>query len=271
MIPHSKPYITEEDIDAVNEVLRSRFIGRCSYINSLEVKIAQSVGTKDAVCVGSGRAAIMFALEPFKGRTVYLPTYSTFDLLDAVRWAGCNVKLYDLGESGKDLMLVVHGPLESEVSRGAYAIYDFANVFPGNFDIGNNTAVFSFGPLKPITGGHGGAISRRGVFDRNRMENLSPMTDINAALVLSQLRRAPPVKRILRVDDFEACEKDFLNQRIIVRHETGWLLHRIMGLPDADFPKAVKRWNTTASIPNYPDLTKEEKERIDDACRRYSV
>lgn len=271
MIPHSRPQITDGDVAAVSDVLRSRFIGRYSCINALEAKIAQSVGMQEAICLGSGRAAIMFALEVFRGRTVYLPTYSTIDLLNAAHWAGCNIKLYDLGETGEDLMLVVHGPLASEVPRGTYAIYDFANVFPDNFDLRNHTAVFSFGPLKPITGGHGGAISCRSILDRNKIENISPMTDINAALVLSQLKRPAPEKRLLQVDDFEACERDFLAQGIIVRHETGWLLHRLLGAPDSNFPKAVKRWNTTVSVPNYSDLTEEERERIDHACRRYSV
>lgn len=212
----------------------------------------------------------MFALEFLRGGTIWLPTYSTHDLLDASRWAGLNVKLYDLWESGEDMMLVVKGPLESEVPKGTLAVYDFANAFPDNFDLGNNIGVFSFGPLKPVTGGHGGAIACRGHLDRNRIRNISPMTDMNAALVLSQLKRPPPVKRLLTVENFHDCWRDFLNQGIIVRHETGWLLHRLLGAEDSNFPKAVKRWDTTVSVPNYPDLTTEERQRIDHACRRYS-
>lgn len=268
LIPHGRPVITAEDVNAVTEVMKSRFIGRGPKTVELERLLTKTIG-QNTVCTGSGRAAIMFALEPFKGRTVYLPTYSTHDLLDAARWAGCNIRLYDYGESGEDLMMVVHGQ-PTEVPLGTYAVFDFANVFPQNFDLKHHTAVFSFGPMKPITGGHGGALSRAGWTDRNKVENISPMTDINSALVLSQLKRPQRQKRLITVEDFEEAEKAFFKEEIIIRHETGWLLHRFLGMGDEKFPKAVNRWNTTVSVPNW-DLSEEERQRVDDACRRYSV
>ena len=271
LIPHSKPYISPKDIASVLEVLNSRFIGRCEKTKELEDKISKATNARNVVCVGSGRSAIASACQILRLKKVFVPTYSCDDLIDAPLWAGTAPIPYDIDQEVTEAAIVVHGPIKVHVPRGTKVIHDFANVFPKNFDLVDDIAIFSFGPLKPITGGHGGAIAYNFPLNRDKLSNLSPTSDINSALTLSQLKREKPVKRYLTVESFEDCQNDFFKQGILVRHETGGLVHRMLKLKDKDFPNAVKRWNTIVSVPNYPDLTLEERHRIDHACRRYSV
>jgi len=270
VIPHSRPWITVEDREAVDEVLRSRFIGRCTKVEELENRIRDKTGRK-TLCVGSGRAAIVLALQEINAKRVGIPTYSSDDFLDACKWADCEPVPYDIGGSSVATTVIhIEGQEGVTAIKASTMIHDYAHQWPSlPLPIGD-IGVFSFGPLKPYTGGHGGAIAGLDL-DRHKCWNLSPMSDINAALVLSKLNREPPKKRLITVESFEAAEQDFRSKGIVVRHETGALVHRLMGLLDRDFPNAVMRWNTIVSVPNYPDLTDEEKERIDDACRHYSV
>ena len=242
-------------------------IGRCEKTKELEEVIAKATNAKEVVVVGSGRAAIAFACQALGFTSIQVPTYSSDDLMDAPIWGGARPIPYDIDGNIEDA-IVVH---PYHFRQSGRIIHDFAHIWPKDFDVGNDIAIFSFGPLKPITGGHGGAIACNFKLDRHKLENMSPISDMNSSLILSQLKRPPPEKRYIRVNDFDTCQQYFSSKGITVRHETGGLVHRMMGLSDERFPKAVKRWNTVVSIPNYPDLTNEERKLIDDACRRYSV
>ena len=86
LILHSRPWITDDDCHQVEEVLRSRFIGRWKKTEELEFRIARIIG-KNTICVGSGRAAIVLALQTLNCNRVGIPTYSSDDFLDACKWA----------------------------------------------------------------------------------------------------------------------------------------------------------------------------------------
>jgi len=61
IIPYGKQSISEEDIEAVNEVLRSDFLTTGPKIAEFEKILAQYVGSKYAVAVSSGTAALHLA------------------------------------------------------------------------------------------------------------------------------------------------------------------------------------------------------------------
>ena len=275
LIPHTRPWITQEDVEAVSKTLQSRFIGKWKKTEELE-RVISGITFAPTVCVGSGRTALVQAMKLLGSKRVYIPTYSSDDLLDACLWAGCTPVPYDIGATiFRDTLVKVHQEIEpTDYFDNVKIIHDFAHFWPKMFKLHKETemAVFSFGHAKPITGGTGGAISGHATFDRHKLWCNSPMNDISASLVLSQLNRPKRTKRLIIIDGgLDECENYFISRRITVRHETGGLVHRMMGLPDKDFPKAVERWNTVVSLPNHPDLTDEEKQRIDDACRDYSV
>ncbi|WML32754.1 UDP-4-amino-4,6-dideoxy-N-acetyl-beta-L-altrosamine transaminase [Clostridium sp. OS1-26] len=57
-IPYGRQYIDEEDIQAVVEVLKSDFLTTGPKIHEFEKKVADYVGCKYAVCIGTGTAAL---------------------------------------------------------------------------------------------------------------------------------------------------------------------------------------------------------------------
>lgn len=76
-----EPEITEEEIQAVLEVLRNRQLSQLagSYVEDFEVEFARYVGTKYAIAVNSGTAAISLALAATQigtGDEVIIPPYT---------------------------------------------------------------------------------------------------------------------------------------------------------------------------------------------------
>jgi perosamine synthetase len=128
-----------------------------------------------------------------------------------------------------------------------------------------------------------------------------PLSDLQAALGLSQLRRLGamlarrgeiaaryfgalaglPVRLPdeirerslffrfpLRVQgDFDRLRRAFLEHGVHVRRGVDALLHRELGLSDGDYPIACRLFAETLSLPLYPALTDEEVERVIAACR----
>ena len=62
MIPIAQPYIGDEEIKAVSEVINSGIIAQGPKVSELEKKYAQFCGTNYAVAVNSGTAALHTAL-----------------------------------------------------------------------------------------------------------------------------------------------------------------------------------------------------------------
>jgi len=62
MIPISKPYIGQEEINAVTDVLKSGTIAQGPKVREVEEKFAKVCGVKNAIAVNSGTAALHTAL-----------------------------------------------------------------------------------------------------------------------------------------------------------------------------------------------------------------
>ena len=52
VIPHSKPWITAEDYEAIRDVLSSNMIGQGARCRALEQRLAHWIGADDGVAVG---------------------------------------------------------------------------------------------------------------------------------------------------------------------------------------------------------------------------
>jgi UDP-4-amino-4-deoxy-L-arabinose-oxoglutarate aminotransferase len=123
----------------------------------------------------------------------------------------------------------------------------------------------------------------------------SPMSDIAATLGLSQLARYPEFLRrrqviaqryretlskipgldpewldrvntmffrfpLRRTGGLDQCQADFKRRGIHVRRGVDLLLHRLLEIPDAQFPSAMANFSTTVSLPIYPALGSTELE-----------
>lgn len=143
------PLVTDEDIEAVSQQMRSQWIGRGTKVVELETVIADWVHAKHCVVLGSGTAALMLANAQGHGGTVTIYPQRGGDIEDFAR----------------------HLPARHEAT------------LQGRF------GVFSFGALKDVSGGIGGALVSNEPIQADHWKRISPLSDINAAMILSQLWR----------------------------------------------------------------------------------
>ena len=333
MILHSKPWITEADLRAVDETLASGQIAAGKRCQEFEKQIAATMGALGGVALGSGTAAIVLALRALDigaGDEVILPTYVCHQVADAVRETGAIPVFCDVGAAWNmtadtiqphvsprtRAIIAVHifgiaADMDSILRIGLPVIEDCCQAF-GAPGIGRGTlAVHSFHATKCLTTGSGGMVTTGDATLRGRLREmqphhaiLSPMTDLQAALGLSQLiryetmlerRRAIAEQyfaafpadwtsklagvrgqnmfyRFPLTAGFTAAKKEaFAQHGVAVRQGVDDLLHRHTGLPDADFPNAVAHFEATLSVPIYPALTDAEVQTVIAAVQQIAV
>ena len=90
-IPHSRPTVGEEEVQAVAAVLRSGRIAQGEEVRRFEAELARQVDVTDAVAVSSGTAGLHLALVSLDvgaGDEVVIPSFVCAALLNAVRFVG---------------------------------------------------------------------------------------------------------------------------------------------------------------------------------------
>ncbi len=192
MIPYGKQKIDEEDIQAVDEVLKSDFLTTGPAVDEFESNVAKTVKAKYAVAVSNGTAALHIAAMAaglkqgdelitspmtfaasancglFCGATPVFVDVDDQGLIDAekieanitkdtkviipVDYTGLSCNMKQIGDIAKKHKLIV--------------IEDSCHAIGGKYDgtpIGNckyaDMSIFSFHPVKHITTGEGGMIT----------------------------------------------------------------------------------------------------------------
>jgi len=229
MIAHSKPWLTEDDIKAVEYVLRGGMIDRGSQTSRFEKEIANYVGAKFSLAQGSGTAALILALKALgikKGDGVVLPTYSCRNVLEAVLSVDAKPQICDVNDYGVITEETVADVADGR-SRAIIAVHIFGNqcdipslrrfnlpivedacqafglLSPDMMRAGSmgDVGVFSFHATKCLTTGEGGMV----ITNQDKLaealtsfalggdppsgRSVSQMSDLQAALGLSQLKR----------------------------------------------------------------------------------
>lgn len=191
MIPIAKPCIGEEEISRVSEVLRSGMLAQGRLVEEFEIKFASYIGTKYAVAVSSGTAALHVALISLgvgPGDEVAVPSYTFYATASSVILSGARPIFVDvdpltgtmdpedlkrkLTPKTKAVIPVhIHGypaDLDSikEVlgDKDIYLLEDAAQahgaLYKGKKVGGLGEAgAFSFYPTKNMTTGEGGAVT----------------------------------------------------------------------------------------------------------------
>lgn len=192
-IPYAAPWVTEEDIEAVAEVLRSGWLTTGPKVPELEAAFEAYVGCAEAVAVGSGTAALHSVyryLDLKPGDEVLLPTMTFLATANAVVFAGGTPRFVDvdpdtlcldlsdlenkISDRTKAVVGVDYGgfPLDYENLRTICdrhhlpLIADSCHALGGSYQ---NTKIgaqadfhtFSFHALKSISCGEGGMITTR--------------------------------------------------------------------------------------------------------------
>jgi dTDP-4-amino-4,6-dideoxygalactose transaminase len=98
-VPHSRPTLGDEERAAVADVVASGQLAQGPRVAAFERSMADRLGVREAVAVGSGTAALHLALLALglgAGDEVLVPSYACAALLHAVRAAGAAPRLVDV-------------------------------------------------------------------------------------------------------------------------------------------------------------------------------
>ncbi len=194
-----EPYLTDADVDAVSEYLRSGgWLTEFKQTEEFERMIAEFLGVEYVVVVTSGTVALylaLLALDMGPGDSVVVPDYTMIATPNAVRWTDADVILTDverntlcldldkvrLASNTKALIYVAingrSGNMEGVIrycrENGLYLIEDACQAFGSKWNnkfLGTlgDVGVFSFTPHKIITTGQGVAVvtNNKKVYDK---------------------------------------------------------------------------------------------------------
>lgn len=186
-LPFSRPSISEADIDAVNEVLRSGWITTGSKTAEFEQGFCDYVGCRGAVGLSSGTAGMHLALKALgvgEGDEVITPSMTWVSTVNLIVLMGAVPVFADIDRdtlmvSGDTIakcitprtkvIIPVHFAgaavdIESVMQlarrRNIFVVEDAAHAigteYLGRLVGGRGTLIFSFHPIKNITTGEGG-------------------------------------------------------------------------------------------------------------------
>ncbi|MBU43857.1 MAG: UDP-4-amino-4,6-dideoxy-N-acetyl-beta-L-altrosamine transaminase [Spirochaetaceae bacterium] len=212
MIPYGRQNITQQDIDAVVEVLKSDFLTQGTVVPAFEDRIRSYTGARHAVAVNSGTSALhiaCLALGVGPGDSVWTSPISFVASSNCALYCGASVdfvdielstynidvaaleeKLHDAKKVGKLPKVVIPVHLAGQscnmeaVHRlgrefGFRIIEDASHAIGATYKgepVGNcrfsDIAVFSFHPVKIITTGEGGMAVTNDLDLYNRMARL---------------------------------------------------------------------------------------------------
>ena len=189
-IPLSAPDITEAEVRAVADVLRTQTLSLGPKVQEFERALSNYVGTSHAIAVHSGTSALHLCIRSLgisEGDEVIVPSFAFIAVANAVRYESANPVFVDIDSKTLNLdpeqieaaitprtkaILIVHTfgcPAEMsavlEIARRhrLFVIEDACEAIGAEYDgrkVGalGDLGVFGFYPNKQITTGEGGAV-----------------------------------------------------------------------------------------------------------------
>ena len=194
-IPYGKQYIDEADIKAVVDILSSSYLTQGPTVDVFENAVAAYVGSKYAVAVSNGTAALHIAYLATglkRGDKVITSPLTFVATANAAFYCEARAEFVDVDQSTLNIcpdalsiklesvtphiIAPVHfagAPCEMErisklaKSCGAFVVEDAAHAFGGVYPSGekigsckySDMTIFSFHPVKPFTTAEGGVIT----------------------------------------------------------------------------------------------------------------
>ncbi|HID95245.1 MAG TPA: DegT/DnrJ/EryC1/StrS family aminotransferase [Candidatus Latescibacteria bacterium] len=187
MIPHSRPTLSEAEICAVSQVIRSGHIAQGEVVAEFERKVARYIGLRHAVATSSGTSALfltLMALGVGAGDEVVMPSYVCSAPFHAAVRTGATPLLADVDPDTFNLnpddiekkvtprtkvvilphMFGLPGPLDEILRLGIPVVEDCAMSIGARYKGGwtgsfGRVAVFSFYATKMMTTGEGGMVA----------------------------------------------------------------------------------------------------------------
>lgn len=191
MIILSKPSISQEEIDAVVEVMRSGMLAAGARVAEFENRFAAMVGVEHAVALGSGTAALhigLLAAEIGPGDEVIVPSFTFAATANSVRMVGAEPVFIDVDPHDFTIHADHIRPAITDRTRAVMPVHLYGQAAPmadimslaadHGFDVVEDAAqahlastdgrtagsigrlgAFSFYPTKNMTTGEGGMIT----------------------------------------------------------------------------------------------------------------
>jgi len=342
VIPHSKPTISPEDLEAVSAVLGSGQLAQGEQVRRFEEAVARFCGRRGAVATSSGTSALhlsLLALDVGPDDDVLLPSYTCVALLHAVRHVGATPRFVEIDPETYNLcpddarraltrrtraIIVPHmfglaADMAEMVGWGVPILEDCAQAIGATHrgrQVGSIGAigVYSFYATKVLTTGEGGMLvadderllqRARDARDYDGRATLAmrfnyKMTEMQAALGLSQLRRLPaflsrrqavavryaqrlrglPVRvpvvpparthifyrYVVGVDGAASLAERLCRRGIESKPPVFRPLHRYFGAPG--FALTEEAMGTALSLPIHPSLRDADVDTVADALAR---
>lgn len=335
-IPHSRPTLGPEDQAAVAACLAEGTIAQGRRVAAFEAAIAARLGRAHAVACASGTGALVLALRGVgvgAGAEVVLPSYVCYAVRDAIVAAGATPVYCDIGAGWSmtpeavakvvtartAAIVVVHNfgiavPSAPFRRFGVPIVDDICQSFGAALDRSADVTCASFHATKLLTTGEGGmvlvddaalferiALLRDGAHGRHGERVPGPMTDLSAALGLSQLTRfdsflarreaiadryfadlagltcrLPEEVRessiffrfpLRAARPFEELRLAFYAHGIHVRRGVDALLHHAAGLANDAFPVTERAFAETVCLPILPSMSDDDVTRVVLAAR----
>lgn len=122
VIPHSRPTLTDSDIEAVIRVLRSGQLSSGPVVSEFERKFAEYIGQHHAAATSSGTSALhlaLLALGVGKGDEVIIPSFVCSALLNAVNTTQATPVIVDIDPQTFNLSV---DTVKSSISRKTKAV-----------------------------------------------------------------------------------------------------------------------------------------------------
>jgi perosamine synthetase len=223
IVPHSRPSIAQEDIEAVAKVLASGNIAQGKKVREFENELARYVGTQHAIACSSGTAALHLALTGLGVKNddeIIIPSYICASPYFATLHTGAKPRIVDVDQADLnicaetvkarltqkvkaiivphmfgnpaelDKLLELEIPLIEDCAQALGAEYHDKKV--GRF---GSLSVFSFYATKMITTGEGGMILTD---NKEFYDNIIDIRDYDKKPLM-------PVRYNYKMTDFQAA------------------------------------------------------------------
>ena len=207
IIPHSRPTLDQDDINAVVSILNSGLIAHGQEVKRFEDDVANYLGIPHCIALNSGTGALHLALLSLgisHGDSVIMPSYVCSSVLHAVNYTGATPILADIESDGFNIdshsiakriasntkadiiphMFGIPADLEAVKLAGLCIIEDCAQAFGKEYEnkkLGSfgDIAVFSFKATKLLTTGQGGMIATSSDDIYNKLKKLTKYDEQN--------------------------------------------------------------------------------------------
>jgi dTDP-4-amino-4,6-dideoxygalactose transaminase len=103
MIPLGKPEISDEDINAIVDVLRSGNIATGDIVNKFEEELSKFIGKRYAIAVNSGTVALYLTIKLMNLKNIIIPTITCPAVLNAVLNGGAKPIFLDVDRETHNL------------------------------------------------------------------------------------------------------------------------------------------------------------------------